>query len=138
MYVVLSCYQVLANFPTPFPYVKLPLSYHARECRPLLAILIPNQPFCPSFVPCMSLRLIFGVVSKVVAHTHALYHPLCQSMHITSRKDQLGTWSLWMIRIILGGLESNHYNPPPHNVKKCPVKIATIYLMIRRPGKKRK
>ena len=59
---------------------------------------------------CRICHLIVWVMSEVVPRMHVWYSPLCQRMHVCHWTDQLGTQSLRVIGILLGGLESNHYN----------------------------
>ena len=65
----------------------------------------------------MGCRLIFVVVYEAVAHTHALYHPLHQHMHVLLQTYKLVTWSPGAVMIRLqggGGNPTTRTIPPPH------------------------
>ena len=58
---------------------------------------------CTSFFHCMSCHLVVGTVSEVVARAHVRYRLLRQLMHVLFHTDKVGTRSLGVVMIRLGG-----------------------------------
>ena len=110
------------QFIPPLPLVKRP-----SLCTPgnvgYSDILVPIQMIFPLFVHCMSLRLVVGVVSELVACTNVRCRPPHQRIYFICCTYQLGTRMIEAVRIRIrgGGGGPTTKNISPHNVITYPV-----------------